>query len=335
MINENSLLRTTFISFKKTTINLKMKLNYFLDFLNGFPMKIWVAIYISILSSHIVSLILGYNISTLGFLLSVVTYFILLTKTKLWVHSTFLYSAMMFFVFAFVSIMLVTTDYINFYEICLLLGVYELSLMILFYKLPIKTSKSLDRKKTLFIRNLFCVILLVASIYYIPLGLSGIFSKTKPVDVSNIAYPLYLVAVICVLLSIIIANIIIKEKEPRNQFIELTVEDQSDIDKISFFFQNDKSFLKQDFSLNELSLKIGIEKRRLSHLINDNLKTNFYQLIAFYRIEEAKKIMEMENDYTLDYISMKCGFSSIPIFIKYFKMFTGDTPKKYRDTIKV
>lgn len=308
-------------------------LNRFLELMNQFPMKYWYVIYLVILLSHVISLYLGYTLSTLGFLISIVTYYILLTKIKLWMYGTFILGILMFGLFLCISVLKLFTNYLNFYEICLLLGLYEITLMLMFFKLPIKSNKINYSTKVLFIRNLFCIILLVTGIYYIPVGLYGIYKNVDSLEITGFIFPLYLIAVLIVVMSIISANLFNEEKINEESIKFLNENDQIDIGKINSFFSESKMYLKYNFTMNDLSTQIGIDKKRLSYLINSGMQKNYYKLIAYYRIEKAKELLEQEPSYTLDYISLQCGFTSTPVFIKYFKIFVGTTPKKYRDSV--
>lgn len=307
-------------------------------YLNSFPMKWWLVIYSAILIGHITSLLIGYDLSTLGFLLSVVTYYLVLTKTKLWNRSSFFYAFLMFLIFLVISILLMFTNKIGFYEICLLIGVYEWTLMALFIRLPIKRNENIDYKKFNFIRILLCLILLSAGLYYIPLGIYGIYQKLEPEDVSIFAYPLYVIAIIIVLSTIVAANIFIKPNNKENKEVNdifISQNDKVDIDKISDFFSKSDLFLKHNFSMEDLSEHTGIEKRRLSYLLNSCMNTNYYRTIAYYRIQKVKDLLKNHDNFTLDYVASQCGFTSIPVFIKYFKIFEETTPNKYREKINL
>lgn len=87
--------------------------------------------------------------------------------------------------------------------------------------------------------------------------------------------------------------------------------------------------------MEDLSEHTGIEKRRLSYLLNSCMNTNYYRTIAYYRIQKAKDLLKNHDNFTLDYVASQCGFTSIPVFIKYFKIFEETTPNKYREKINL
>lgn len=302
-------------------------------FLNNFPIKWWIIIYLLILGSHVFTLLNGYTLSSLGFLLSVVTYYILLSKSKSWTKTSLFSSLLMFLIFLVISLLLQFTELIKFYEICFLIGVYELVLMFLFFKIPMKHTNEIDFKRLNFIRNLLSIILLTATLYYIPLGTYGIYKHKTSENISGFIYPLYLIAVLIVLMSFILINIFSNHKNNNQQNINivLTERDQIDIKTINNFFLDSEIYLSYNFSIDDLSSQTGIERKRLSYLINKGMGINYYKLVAYHRINNAKKIIELESAYTLEYIASQCGFTSTSIFIKYFKEFVGVTPKKYQN----
>jgi AraC-like DNA-binding protein len=77
---------------------------------------------------------------------------------------------------------------------------------------------------------------------------------------------------------------------------------------------------------------LSILRYQLSFILNDHLKSNFNDYINWYRIEEAKKILESSEaeDKTIGAIAIDVGFNSQTTFYKTFKKYTGITPHKYR-----
>ncbi|UXX81034.1 helix-turn-helix transcriptional regulator [Reichenbachiella carrageenanivorans] len=91
-----------------------------------------------------------------------------------------------------------------------------------------------------------------------------------------------------------------------------------------------------DSELSEQSLakKIGLPKRHISRLLNFYLKTNFNEVVNFHRVNHAKKMLKDQNyeEETMFAIAMACGFKSESAFYANFKQFTGQTPKKFKES---
>lgn len=92
---------------------------------------------------------------------------------------------------------------------------------------------------------------------------------------------------------------------------------------------------KNDLSIDELALKLKIHPNYLSQVINEREKTNFYDFVNRYRIEEFKQIASNPKNrhLTLLALAFECGFNSKSSFNRYFKKSTGQTPSEYFATL--
>jgi ligand-binding sensor domain-containing protein/AraC-like DNA-binding protein len=99
-------------------------------------------------------------------------------------------------------------------------------------------------------------------------------------------------------------------------------------------FEQEKIFKSPDLSLASLSERLSVSPKDLSRIINERLNRNFWALVNFYRIEEARrKIGETKNgDQTILNIALEVGFNSLAAFNRAFKKFTGTTPSHYRQS---
>lgn len=117
--------------------------------------------------------------------------------------------------------------------------------------------------------------------------------------------------------------------------IPITIKNQFIRQKIEHFFQTDSTYLDPTFTLEKFALSIDENKEVISMVLNKYMKTNFYQIVAKYRIEQAKKLIVKEHNVTIDAIMEECGFNSKSSFNKYFKQFVGSTPSSYRNTYSI
>ncbi len=76
---------------------------------------------------------------------------------------------------------------------------------------------------------------------------------------------------------------------------------------------------------------MGIPSYQLSQFLNDNLGKSFTEFINSHRIEEAKKLIQSNLEYTLDAIGSESGFNSKSTFYGAFKRTMGMTPRTYRE----
>ncbi len=60
--------------------------------------------------------------------------------------------------------------------------------------------------------------------------------------------------------------------------------------------------------------------------------TSFYDWLAAYRVEEAKRLLADPKAklFTIEQIAEEVGYNSKSAFNKAFKKFTGKTPSEYK-----
>jgi AraC-like DNA-binding protein/multidrug transporter EmrE-like cation transporter len=91
-------------------------------------------------------------------------------------------------------------------------------------------------------------------------------------------------------------------------------------------------FLKQGYSIRDLSLELKIPTHQLSVFINQEYSKNFNELINEYRIQYLTSLYsnhDQYNQYTLDALSKLGGFNSRSSFIAAVKKYTGQTPSEF------
>lgn len=108
------------------------------------------------------------------------------------------------------------------------------------------------------------------------------------------------------------------------------------LDRIVFELKINRYFSSNLATLSELAKKTGESPHHVSQVINEKLNKNFFELLAWYRIEEAKKIIldDIEVKLTVEEISEMVGYNSKTAFNNAFKRLTGSTPSEFRKTNK-
>jgi AraC-like DNA-binding protein len=94
----------------------------------------------------------------------------------------------------------------------------------------------------------------------------------------------------------------------------------------------EKPYLDPELKAERLAEAVGISKKHLSQVINQQFTMNFKNFINKYRVEEAKKKLldPKEQDFVLMKIALDVGFNSKSVFNEAFKKFTGMSPSEYR-----
>lgn len=102
------------------------------------------------------------------------------------------------------------------------------------------------------------------------------------------------------------------------------------LDKLTVLMTRDKPFLQPGFSLPELAGKLNTTVHVLSQVINDGLGKNFFEMVAAYRVEEAKRLLKEQPHVKVEEIAEQVGYNSKSSFNTAFKKISGKTPSEYR-----
>ena len=107
------------------------------------------------------------------------------------------------------------------------------------------------------------------------------------------------------------------------------------LDNIILELESKQYFSDNLASLSELAKKIGESPHHVSQVINEKLNESFFELLASYRVEEAKRILsgDKKDKITIEEISEMVGYNSKTAFNNAFKKLTGKTPSEFRKSI--
>lgn len=84
-----------------------------------------------------------------------------------------------------------------------------------------------------------------------------------------------------------------------------------------------------DINLDIASSKCNLSKYHFSRLFNNIVGENLPRFINTLRIDKAKKLLK-NNDLTISYIALECGFKSIRSFNRTFKKLENISPSNFR-----
>ena len=106
------------------------------------------------------------------------------------------------------------------------------------------------------------------------------------------------------------------------------------LNAINIQMQDEKYFLSSTASLSGLSKVIKESSHHVSQVINEKLNQSFFEMLAEYRVEEAKAILKTDlgKKLTIEEIAERVGYNSKSAFNTAFKKFTSQTPSTYRDS---
>jgi len=104
--------------------------------------------------------------------------------------------------------------------------------------------------------------------------------------------------------------------------------------RIEHYFNNEKPYLNERFSIYDLEKATGISRHHLAQVFSKGWKTNFYNYVNRYRIHEVISYMKNPEfkEHSLLRIALEAGFNSKASFNRVFKQITGKTPTEYRES---
>ncbi|WDE14418.1 helix-turn-helix transcriptional regulator [Thalassomonas haliotis] len=122
-------------------------------------------------------------------------------------------------------------------------------------------------------------------------------------------------------------------RQVRTTTLELTQMEQI-ADKLKSVMTKEALFLEEELSLKRLSDAISVSENYISETLSQFLKTNFFQFVNSYRVEQAKSLL-VSTDKTVSSIAFEVGFNSKSTFNAAFKKSAGTTPTAYRKQEKL
>jgi len=105
--------------------------------------------------------------------------------------------------------------------------------------------------------------------------------------------------------------------------------------KISKEMEANRYFTNNLASLSGLAKQVNESSHHVSQVINEKLNKNFFDLLAAYRVEYAKKLIsdDKEMKLTVEELAEQVGYNSKSSFNIAFKKYTSQTPSEYRKSL--
>jgi AraC-like DNA-binding protein len=122
-------------------------------------------------------------------------------------------------------------------------------------------------------------------------------------------------------------------KETRKKNIQInnenSEEDQELLNAIETKMGEEKFYLNENFSSQQVLTNFEISRSKLDELLVQRKGISFADWLNSYRIEYAKNLLLSNDQYTIDALSNMSGFSSRSAFYAAFKKITQITPTEY------
>jgi AraC-like DNA-binding protein len=109
------------------------------------------------------------------------------------------------------------------------------------------------------------------------------------------------------------------------------------LDNIILELETKQYFSDNLASLSDLAKKIGESPHHVSQVMNEKLNRSFFEILASYRVDEAKKILsgDKKGKITVEEISEMVGYNSKTAFNNAFKKLSGKTPSEFRKSVNI
>jgi len=100
--------------------------------------------------------------------------------------------------------------------------------------------------------------------------------------------------------------------------------------------EEDQIYLDDTLTLQKFAEAIRLSAAEVTELVNQKFNCSFKKLISQYRLNEAKRRIEKNNDPTVKLIDIafQVGFTNKVSFYRAFKEFEGVSPSEYLEKIK-
>jgi AraC-like DNA-binding protein len=105
--------------------------------------------------------------------------------------------------------------------------------------------------------------------------------------------------------------------------------------KITREMEESSYFTNNLASLAGLARQINESPHHVSQVINEKLNKNFFEMLAFYRVEHAKKLIRQDKrgKITVEELAELVGYNSKSSFNSAFRKYTSKTPSEFRKSV--
>ncbi len=99
--------------------------------------------------------------------------------------------------------------------------------------------------------------------------------------------------------------------------------------------EEERIYRDNSISLDSLAERLGTTRHSASQVINEHFNFNFFELINYYRIQEAMEILKEDKlrEKNIIDVAYEVGFNNKVTFNKSFKKINSITPSQYVKTV--
>lgn len=129
---------------------------------------------------------------------------------------------------------------------------------------------------------------------------------------------------------------LVNSDNEENRLEEIPIAVQKNIlEKMLVQFEEKKIYLNSQLTIMDVAQLVGTNRSYISGLINRQYNQNFCSFVNNYRLEELKRVIHENPDFTNDNLAERCGFGSVISLKRAIQAKSGIsiTEWKYNETI--
>jgi hypothetical protein len=103
-----------------------------------------------------------------------------------------------------------------------------------------------------------------------------------------------------------------------------------------FLFYSNHYYLKQDANMEDLALKLNVNKNALSNFLKNEIEENFTELLNKNRVEYLMELLKARKyeSFTIEALSEMSGFNNRRTMYNAFNKYVGQTPTEFIQSLK-
>ena len=127
-----------------------------------------------------------------------------------------------------------------------------------------------------------------------------------------------------------------KADDEQNEPLYITPSAQQKIArKLEMEFETKKVYLNSQLNIMDVVELIGTNRTYISMIINQKYNQNFCTFVNGYRIEELKRVIISNSEYTNETLAQSCGFGSLNSMKRAVSSKTGMSFQKWKEKVLV